>query len=202
MDAARIGPNAVTRVADALRARAGDAATAALFGRAGLAGYLSRPPETMVPEDEVARLHRTLQESLPAVDAEAIALDAGRRTGDYLLAHRIPRPVRHLLRALPAPLATRLLIAAIRRHAWTFCGSGRFDATFTPEPRLTITGNPLCRGRRTEAPACAYYAATFERLFRALVHAEATVTEIACEATGAPACVFALRWPHAASRAA
>ncbi len=51
MDAARIGPNAVTRVAEALRAHAGDAATAALFGRAGLAAYIARPPEAMVPED-------------------------------------------------------------------------------------------------------------------------------------------------------
>ena len=50
------------------------------------------------------------------------------RTGDYLLAHRIPKPVQALLKRLPAPLAARVLLAAITRHAWTFAGSGRFEA--------------------------------------------------------------------------
>jgi divinyl protochlorophyllide a 8-vinyl-reductase len=192
--AARIGPNAITRVAEALRASEGDAATRALFGRAGLAEYLSHPPASMVPEADVARLHRLLRDALPGATARKISIDAGRRTGDYLLAHRIPRAVQRVLRRVPAPLASRVLLAAIRRHAWTFAGSGTFDATAAPRPRLTIAGNPLCRGLKASAPDCAYYAATFEHLFRALVHPAATVTEVACEATGAAACVFEVRW--------
>ncbi len=53
------------------------------------------------------------------------------------------------------------------------------------------------------APLCDYYAATFERLFRALVHPRAVVVETACEACGADACrwrkpfVLAARWPKA-----
>ncbi len=52
---------------------------------------------------------------------------------------------------------------------------------------------PVC-GRESGEPACAFYSATFERLFRALVHPRATVRETACEAMGAPACVFEIAW--------
>ena len=121
--------------------------------------------------------------------AGQINIDAGRRTGDYLLAHRIPRAVQRVLRCVPAPLASRVLLSAIRRLAWTFAGSGTFDATAAPRPRLTIAGNPLCRELQASAPVCAY-----EHLFRALVHPDATVTEVTCEATGAVACVFEVRW--------
>jgi divinyl protochlorophyllide a 8-vinyl-reductase len=55
----------------------------------------------------------------PAMAAE-VARDAGLRTADYLLANRIPKPVQVLLKHLPAPLAARVLLSAIRRHAWTF----------------------------------------------------------------------------------
>jgi divinyl protochlorophyllide a 8-vinyl-reductase len=60
--------------------------------------------------------------------------------------------------------------------------------------RLSIRNNPLCKGVSTEAPACDFYAATFERLFRVLVHPQATVLETACEACGDEACQFEVRW--------
>ena len=43
-------------------------------------------------------------------------------------------------------------------------------------------------------PSCAFYTATFERLFRVLVHPEARVRERQCESMGAPACVFEVAW--------
>jgi len=43
-------------------------------------------------------------------------------------------------------------------------------------------------------PGCDFYAATFERLFRVLVHADARVVETACEACGAAECRFEVRW--------
>jgi divinyl protochlorophyllide a 8-vinyl-reductase len=52
----------------------------------------------------------------------------------------------------------------------------------------------MCVGLQADAPACGYYAATFEGLFAALVHRRARVVEVACEAQGAPACVFEVRW--------
>ena len=192
--AGRIGPNAITRVAEALPGLVGKAATQALFDMAGLAGYLQQPPEAMVDEREVTRLHAVLRAQLGASVAGLVARDAGRRTANYLLAHRIPKPVQALLRVLPAALAARVLLAAITRHAWTFAGSGAFTARAGRPVVLTIRGNPLCRGMSAEAPVCDFYAATFERLFCVLVHENARVVETACEAFGDAECRFDVCW--------
>jgi len=194
MRTARIGPNAITRVAEVLRSRFGDGATKALFGSAGLAAYLARPPEDMVDEAEVACLHRCLREELGTDLAREVGRAAGIRTADYLLARRIPHAVQWCLRRLPAELAGPLLLVAIRRNAWTFVGSGRFVARAGRPVRLSIRGNPLCRGISSSVPLCDYYAATFERMFRELVHPNIHAVETACEAAAAPACVFELRW--------
>ncbi len=192
--AARIGPNAITRVAQALTHQRGAAVTAQLFGLAGLGAYLEQPPQQMVDEDEARRLHGLLRSLLGDEAAGRVAREAGAATADYLLAHRIPQAVQRLLRALPAPLAARVLLRAITRHAWTFAGSGRFEAVAGRPVRLTIRDNPLCRGLHSVAPACDYYAATFERLSRVLVHRHARVAEVSCEARGDDACRFDVRW--------
>ena len=192
--AGRIGPNAITRVAEVLLPRLGHGATAGIFEQAGLLDYLAHPPESMVDEAEVSRLHRALRACLGEPRARDIAFEAGTRTGDYLLAHRIPQPVQWLLRHLPAPWASRVLLSAIGRHAWTFAGSGQFTARAGSPVRLTIRHNPLCAGIAAGEPACAFYTATFERLFRVLVHPLARVREVECEAMGAPACRFEISW--------
>ncbi len=192
--AGRIGPNAITRVAEVLRERLGADALARLFGLAGLAAYVDRPPQAMVDETEVTQLHAVLRALLGAAAAARVAREAGTRTGDYLLAHRIPKPVQALLKVLPAPLAARVLLGAITRHAWTFAGSGEFAAEPGRPVRLAIRHNPMCRGLTSDMPACDFYAATFERLFRVLVHPRATVVETACEACGDDACRFEVRW--------
>jgi divinyl protochlorophyllide a 8-vinyl-reductase len=196
--AGRIGPNAITRVAEVLRARRGEAAAAALFGRAGLLPYLKRPPETMVAEAEVTRLHQELRGSLGIAAAREVAREAGKRTAEYLLAHRIPRPAQALLKRLPPPLAARALLSAIRGHAWTFAGSGRFEAQAGQPVVLRITGNPICRGATLAEPGCDFYAATFEHLFRVLVHSASSVLETDCEACGDAMCRFEVRWRHGA----
>lgn len=190
----RIGPNAITRVAEVMPGLVGEAATRAVFARAGLSKHLITPPEGMVLEADVARLHQALRQSLGPAVATQVARQAGRRTADYLLARRIPKLVQHLLRALPAPLAARLLLRAIGRNAWTFAGSGQFSARAGRPCVLTIRGNPLCHGLLQAEPACAFYTATFERLFQVLVHAGTHAVETACEARGDPACRFELRW--------
>jgi len=185
----RIGPNAVTRLAEALEAQVGVQRTHEIFRSAAQGQFLAARPESMVDERSVTALYASLRRALgPAAAADA-ARRAGELTGDYLLAHRIPAAVRWLLKMLPARMAAPLLISAIRRHAWTFAGSGTFAATGTPL-RLSITGCPICRGAASPHCICDYYAATFERLFAALVSPACTVRETACEATGAPACVF------------
>jgi divinyl protochlorophyllide a 8-vinyl-reductase len=190
----RIGPNAVTRIAQALEVGQPTGMTRRVFEAAGLGFWLVRPPEEMVEEGAVARLHASLIAELGEARARQISWEAGSLTGDYLLARRIPRLAQALLRALPRRLAARLLLAAISRHAWTFAGSGRFAYAFTPGLVLTIKGSPLCRLVRTDEPACAYFAATFERIFRAILDPRTRVTETACEAMGAPECVFTVEW--------
>lgn len=192
---ARIGPNAIVRVAEALDARIGRDGTRRLFETAALGRYLREPPERMVDEAEVTRLHRVLRGTLGPKVAAGVSFEAGLLTGDYLLANRIPKPVQALLRVLPAPLASRVLLSAIARHSWTFAGSGVFSAARKRDGvRLAIAGCPLCRGAKGDAPACAFYAGTFQRLFDALVRRGACAVEVECEALGAPACVFRVSW--------
>ncbi len=190
---ARIGPNAVTRLAESLDALRGHADTLAVFRRAGLLERLESPPERMVDEGEVVALHAALRGVMPAGQAAVIAADAGRRTADYLLAHRIPPVMRQVLPRLPARWAARILLMAIGRHAWTFAGSGRFAVLPGRAVRFSIAGGPLARGVHAQAPVCDYYAATFAGLFRALVHPATQVVETECEACGAPVCIFEAR---------
>lgn len=157
--AARIGPNAIVQLAHALRAVEGDAGVTRLFRAARLTRYLGHWPEAMVDEVEVASLHQALwREWLPG-SARRVSRDAGTRTGDYLLAHRIPPLLQGLLRRLPAAVAARLLMRAMVHHAWTFAGSGHFCVSQTRRGSarwvLEIRGNPLCHGApRGEQPAC------------------------------------------------
>ncbi|WP_209022720.1 bacteriochlorophyll 4-vinyl reductase [Rhodocyclus gracilis] len=196
-DGGKIGPNAIIRMGEALEALYGRAETTQLFAAAGLEDCLHSPPTAMIDENWVVRLHTTLRASLPPAQLAEIGRDAGRRTGDYLLAKRIPKPAQRVLRLTPAPLAARILVPAIAKHAWTFTGSGRFSAEFGNRQApllLTICDGPVCRGAVSELPVCDFYAGTFARIFRELVSARTTVEEIHCQAQGAPACVFAVRW--------
>jgi divinyl protochlorophyllide a 8-vinyl-reductase len=193
----RIGPNAILQTMAVLRATFGEAGCAALMQRAGLQAHVADPPQQMVDERDVVALHRMLRAELGVPRARALSHAAGLATGDYLLAHRIPRPARLLLPRLPAAWASRALLAAIRGHAWTFCGSGLFSvqhATRRQPLRLTIAGCATSRGALSDEPLCDYYAATFERLFGVLVHPRTVVREVACAAMGAPDCVFEVDW--------
>lgn len=196
-----IGPNAVIQLGEALRAMLGEQRAAGLYAQAGCAAWFATPPDAMVDERRTAALHQALRRDLPE-EAPRILAEAGRRTGDYILAHRIPKPAQWLLRHLPAGLAGPLLLDAIGRHAWTFAGTGRFTARRGHPCPVEIAGNPLVAGERAAAPVCVWHAAVFRRLFQELVHPAAEVREIACGATGAPACRFAIDWPSGFGRPA
>ena len=191
---ARIGPNAILRVAEALRAGPHADATAGVFSRAGLAHYLMTPPQAMVDEREVTALHQALREIIGVKEARQIGADAGRRTGDYLLANRIPRLAQLTLKVLPRRLAARVLLKAIERNAWTFAGSARFSTQEGPPIRFVLEGSRICVGiAESPTPLCDFYAGTFERLLRKLVDPEVRVIEVQCEATGRTSCVFEVR---------
>jgi divinyl protochlorophyllide a 8-vinyl-reductase len=189
--AGRIGPNAVTRMDEALEVLAGVPARDWVFAAAGLSAYLAEPPTRMVPDDEVERLHAAVFAHFGRERGRAIGAEAGRRTGAYLLAHRIPRFARALLPRLPARLALHLLLKAVERHAWTFAGRGFFRWKTTPAGfELTLENGPVSRSIRAPEPVCDFYRATFETLFRALAGPAIRVEETACAAQGAAHCTF------------
>ncbi len=187
----RIGPNAVTRIAEAAEILRGRSAGRRAFTKAGLAHHWRHPPDRMVPDDDVARLHRALRHVFGPAAAAAIGAEAGRRTADYLLGHRIPRLFQTLLRMLPKRASVWLLLLAISRHAWTFAGQGRFSwRSIAGGFELTIANGPVSRLIEADGPVCHYYAATFQALFRSIGGETIRVVETGCEAAGAPACVF------------
>lgn len=190
----RVGPNAIIRVAEALEAVQDRAAVAELFERAGLERYLEAMPTAMVEEAEVTALQAALRDQLGVSEARRIARDAGARTGDYLLAVRIPTFAQFIISLLPRKLGSQTLIKAIRSNAWTFVGTGIFEANPAYPPRFTIKNSLLCRGATADEPLCDFYAGTYERLFRKLIHPQTTVTEVACSGMGDTACVFEFRW--------
>ena len=189
---ARIGPNAIIRVAEAITARGDDPAP--IFASAGLAHYLEAPPEQMVDEAEVIALQTTLRATLDPETAKQVSHDAGLRTGDYLLAHRIPKGAQRILKLLPPGPASRILLGAVGKHAWTFSGSGHFSFETGRPVRVRIAGCPICRGAQADHPVCDFYAGAFERLFTTLVSRKTQVRETQCQAMGADACVFEMLW--------
>ena len=190
----RIGPNAVTRIAEALWALEGAQSVNQVFSACNLEAYLTNSPEQMIDERQVASLHRALHVALGDDRARTVGWIAGQRTADYLLRHRIPHAVQIALRCSPPGLASRLLATAIARNSWTFVGTGAFSARHGEPTTFTIENCPLCRGQKSEAPYCDFYAATFERLFARLVHTRARVAEVGCQAMGDSACRFAILW--------
>jgi divinyl protochlorophyllide a 8-vinyl-reductase len=190
---ARIGPNAVIQTARVLRDRYGTAQAEAMLAEA-TGRTLGDLPKHMVDEAEVRALVRTCLAHLGPRQTQAVLRDAGQRTAQYLLAHRIPRPVQWLLRVLPAPLGARLLARAMAQHAWTFAGSGHFHVRYTPAPEYTIADCPLCRGLTLDAPVCDFYAGTFEELLTRLVRRDTCVAQVESAASGGSGCRYVVRW--------
>jgi len=188
----RIGPNAILQLLPVLDDLGGPGLARRILAEGGLTAPPA--PEGMIDEKAVAATHRALRRVLPD-QAATLAAEAGRRTADYILAHRIPMPAQRVLKCLPRGLAERLLVQAIARHAWTFAGSGRFRVLRRRPPVFEIAGNPIVLGERAAAPLCHWHAAVFERLFRVLVDPEACCMETACAAAGAPACRFEIVRP-------
>lgn len=184
-EAGLVGPNAVIQLAEALRAAPDVPGLAEhVFGRAGYARLLRSPPTDMIDEAIAARLFATLWREMPPASAAAIAHEAGRRTGAYVLAHRIPPLARLLLRTLPPRIAAPLLLRAIARHAWTFAGSGRCRTASGPPCLITIARNPLAM------PGGAWHGGVFECLFRSLVSRSASVRHAEVSGDGGPVCRF------------
>ena len=175
---ARIGPNAITQVLDALTDQTDEATRHAIIADADLLTYLDAPPTDMVDERQVVRLHQSVRTHLPGAAGLEVLRQAGDQTARYILANRIPSPAKAVLRALPARFAAAGLLAAISKHAWTFVGSGRFTYRSGKPTHITLTDCPACREVYGADEPSSYFEATFAGLFKALVHPNAHITAV------------------------
>ncbi|OYQ36580.1 bacteriochlorophyll 4-vinyl reductase [Niveispirillum lacus] len=191
---AKIGPNAILQLVEAVRTAHGEGGVTDLLNEAGLAPYLDALRGVMVPEQEVIRLHHAAVRRFGPADAARLARTAGRLTGDYLLERRIPVAAQWLLKRLPARVASRLLLWAVAKHAWTFAGSGIFAVEQAAPAIITIQNSPMGRHRYDGVPVCDFYVGAFERLYEVLIHPQAQAQETDCIAAGAPLCRFQIYW--------
>lgn len=187
---ARIGPNAILQMLPVIEAEGGKKLVQAMLDAAGISEI---PADTgLMPEAPAAALHQAVRAHLPD-RAARIATEAGTRTADYIIQHRIPSLVVWLLPKLPHRLAARILTNSIQHHAWTFTGSGRFNVLTKRPIRLQIADNPVVRGEEAEEPICHWHAAVFTRLYQRLVRADYQATEQECCANHHPACRFEIK---------
>lgn len=191
-ETARIGPNSVTRTLKAITERGYPPEAKRIASKVGLPESI---PDRLVPEAWFVAVARAVRDTFSWDVSEEILADSGRRTARYVAAHRIPAPVRFVLRVLPARVALPLLLKAIEQHAWTFAGSGQFAVEGRPPRFLVLENAPTCRleagsdGGWSPGQGGAYYAAAFEGLLR-LADDRVRVREVECALEGALACRF------------
>ena len=183
---ALIGPNAVIQSLTALRSRCGDNVCDAIARSAGLP---TQHPDAMIPEAWFVNLVAALRDTLSRELAETVLRDAGSATADYVANNRIPGLFRALLNVLPSRIAIPLLLAAFRRHAWTFAGRSAFTVSGAYPGDIVLDDAPTCRSASDEQRTGAYYEAAFEGLLR-LASPGVTVTEVECRSLGDPCCRF------------
>lgn len=185
-NAPRIGPNAVLQSWRALEEMEGPRVVAHVRARAGLPAVL---PDGMIPEVWFVRLIDALREELDPESVERVLRRAGAYTAVYVATRRIPGIVRTVLGVVPARASIPILVAAFRKHAWTFAGAGRFTAEGEYPGMLVLEDAPTCRHRRGDRMSGAYYEAAFEGLLR-IASPKVHVREVACQGAGAPRCRF------------
>jgi divinyl protochlorophyllide a 8-vinyl-reductase len=186
MEPGRIGPNAILQLVDVLERQGKAELCRAVLSDAGVL----KPPRDagMLPEQDCAAVHQALRRLVP--DAEDLLAEAGRATGDYILAHRIPRAAQAALRLLPGVLAAPVLTRAIARHSWTFAGTGVFGVESGRPLVVSVARNPMVAGWKADTPQCIWHVAVFRRLYGQLIWRGVEVRETACCACGDPACRF------------
>ncbi len=189
---ARIGPNSVLQSLRALEELEPRAVYTRVLARAAFPQPPDQWPHGLIPEAWFTQLLRALRDTVPPARSEEILRRAGAYTAAYVARHRIPAPIRAALGALPAALALPLFLRAVRRHAWTFAGSGAFRFSSKPTVTLILESCPTCRpDAHPPVPGGAYYEAAFAGLLR-LAAGPLLVRETSCISSGAPHCCFQL----------
>lgn len=183
--AAKIGPNAIIQLGETFAARNALPRAAEIYARAGCRPLLDHPPDAMTDESIVARLFLAVAQTMEPAEARDYFTEAGTRTGDYILANRIPALAQRILAWLPRGVALKILLKAIAKHSWTFAGSGAFAYEAGAKPRVSIADNPIATPL-----GCAWHAAVFSRIFSKILHTPVAVTETSCCGHGAERCTF------------
>lgn len=189
----RIGPNSVLQTLRAVREAGGDTLCRRIERRADLPAA-DAWPAGLIPESWFVRLVAAVRAEMDDEAAEAVLRRAGAYTAGYVAENRIPSLFRWLVGILPSRWAVPMLLAAFKRHAWTFAGSGRFSVE--PPTRsggdyaLVLDRGPSCQTEGAHAGG-SYYEAAFEGLLR-LASPHIRVREVACHRQGAHACRYAL----------
>lgn len=182
-----IGPNSVLQLVPLLDAALGTDERQQLMLASGLEDMPSN--EGLMLETPAAALHQELRRRHPRL-APRLTREAGQRTGDYIIAKRIPTAALRVLRNLPEWLSGPLLANVIEKHAWTFAGSGFFRVSQRHPLVFELWNNPVVRGEKASAPICHWHTAVFEQLFRDIVDDNMRCVETACCAEGADFCRF------------
>ncbi|WP_208351825.1 bacteriochlorophyll 4-vinyl reductase [Pseudaestuariivita rosea] len=176
-----VGPNAVIQLGRAVEHHLGFDAAHDLFAGTGFAHLLLNPPQQMIDQAIPAALFHALWQVHPPDVAAKIAETAGLWTADYIIANRIPRFAKTLLRLAPRRLGAALLSKAIRKNAWTFAGSGRCHVVGHV---IEIADNLLTM------PGSVWHKAVLQRLFNRLIDADIIITHNSCWRDGTPVCRF------------
>ncbi|MCK7491116.1 MAG: 4-vinyl reductase [Comamonadaceae bacterium] len=107
-------------------------------------------------------------------------------------------PCRRLLKLLPAPLAARVLLAAIDAPCLDLRRQRPLQRPLRlaagPPVVLTIRGNPLCRAWPPPRRPATTTPPPSNACSSVLVQARSQVREVACEACGDPECRFEIDW--------
>ncbi len=189
----KIGPNAIIQTVAALREMFGDEGARAVLVRGGVGDLPDHLPHELIDEREFHALVELLIEQIGEERTNMVMARSGQLTSEYVFANRIPPVARIALRLLPPRMRLRLLLPAMRRHTWTFAGSGVFAYDLTPTPSLSIANGTLFDTSAMAAAMCAYYRGAFEHMFRKLVCPHATLRELECQARGDRRCRYAIQ---------
>lgn len=164
-----------------------------LFQRAGMR-YLPTPEEP-VREKQVMDLHQAIRQTYPD-DWPDVMHKAGQLAGHIILNYRLDGKARRLLKRLPWPLATWMLVRTTAQNSWAFSGSGDFKLLKTSS--FELVDNPVTRNETAQSPVCVFQQTMLETVFCQAIHPMMRCTETQCCATGASSCRFELAMTPAA----
>ncbi|MFK8041997.1 bacteriochlorophyll 4-vinyl reductase [Congregibacter sp.] len=187
---ARIGANSVLKLVPLLDDVLGETERNRLVLSTGLSELPKH--EGMMAETPAAALHQAIRASHPTL-APALTKRAGERTAEYIMEQRIPAAALQVMLNLPPWLSAPLLASVIKKHAWTFAGSGTFSVRSKDPLVFALKDNPVVRGEHSTVPLCHWHSAVFQRLFSTIVDSNLRCIETQCCATGADSCIFEIR---------